>query len=299
MKFDSFRYLLKQGWKNMGANRMMTFASIGVLTACFIITGVAALLTVNVNNVVDYLAGQNEIVVNVLPELSDEQAHMIGDAIWDVSNVSGVVYVSKQEAFAEVERMLQSYGNLLEGFELIFPAQYHVTVEDLSLIEQTNAELSAIAGVERTHVPIDLAGVMITIKNAVTYGGWGLVAILVIVSVIIISNTIRLTVFARRRELNIMKYVGATNVFIRFPFFVEGMTVGIIAGLVASGIVCGAYFLAIDFLYGMYNVWVLSLLSSLLPLSAIWYYVLIAFVVMGVLIGGIGTSASVRKHLEV
>ncbi|MDL2293578.1 permease-like cell division protein FtsX [Ruminococcaceae bacterium OttesenSCG-928-D13] len=299
MRLSSFGYLCKQGWKNMGANRLMTFASIGVLTACFIITGIAALLVLDINAVVDHLADQNEIAVYLYPEVEDDRAEQIGNEIRALPNVGEVEYVSKLDAFGKMERMMEGYGNLLDGFEQIFPASYNVTVEDLGLIGETNQRLEAIDGVERTYVPVDLAEIMITIKNAVTYGGWGIVILLGLVSLIVISNTIRLTVFARRREISIMKYVGATNTFIRLPFFVEGMTVGIIAGLLSSGVVCGAYYLAMNFLHEMYNVWVLGLLDSLLRLEDIWYFVVVGAVVLGVIVGGIGTASSVKKHLKV
>ena len=299
MRLSSFGYLCKQGWKNMGANRLMTFASIGVLTACFIITGLATLLTLDVNAVVDHLAGQNELSVYLFPEVEDARAEQIGEEIKALPNIEKVEFVSKEDAFHIMERRMEKYGNLLDGFDMIFPASYNVTVQDLGLIDQTNQQLSAIDGVERTYAPVDLAGVMVTIKDAVTYGGWGLVLILALVSLIVISNTIRLTVFARRKEISIMKYVGATNAFIRMPFFVEGMTVGIIAGLLSSGVVCGAYYFALNFLHGMYNVWVLGLLGSLWRTEDIWYLIVGGAVLLGIIVGGIGTASSVKKHLKV
>lgn len=299
MRLSSFGYLCKQGWKNMGANRLMTFASIGVLTACFIITGLAALLTLDVNAIVDHLADQNELSVYLYPDVDEEQAAAVGEEIRALPNIAEVEYVSKEDAFNIMERRMEDYGNLLDGYELIFPASYNVTVEDLGMMEQTNSQLKAIEEVERTYAPVDLAGIMVTIQSGVTYGGWGIVVLLGLVSLIVISNTIKLTVFARRREISIMKYVGATNTFIRMPFFVEGMTVGIIAGLLATGVVCGAYYLVMDFLHGMYNVWVLGLLDSLYKLSDIWYFVLGGAVVLGIIVGGIGTATSVKKHLKV
>lgn len=299
MRLGSIGYLIKQGWKSMGANRLMTFASIGVLTACLIITGIASLLSININRIVDFLANQNEIVVYLNIETTPEAAAALGEQIGALDNVLKYEYVSKEDAFSQVEGWLSEYGNLLAGYEQIFPAKYLVTVDDLNFIEQTNNQLKTLPGVERTDVPSDLAGVMITLKNGVTYGGWGLVIILAAVSIIVISNTIRLTVFARRREISIMKYVGATNAFIRLPFFVEGMTVGAIAGLLASGVICGGYYLLYQYLREMYNTWVMSLLSTVLPLQSIWMYIVGGFVAFGIVIGGFGTATSVRRHLKV
>ncbi len=299
MRPSSFRYLVKQGWHNMGANRLMTFASIGVLTACLIITGIAALLTLNVNRVVDHLADQNEIVVYILPETTDQQIAEAQAQIESMPNVLEVTYVSKEEAFQQVEGWLSEYGDLLTGYDNIFPATFRVTVKDLNYISDTNLQLASLPIVEKTDVPTDLAGVMVTIKNAFNYGGIALVAILAVVSIIVISNTIRLTVFARRREISIMKYVGATNAFIRLPFFVEGITVGIIAGLLSSGLVCGGYYFVYEYIRELYNTWIMSLMSSIYTLEEIWLPVVIAFVGVGAVIGGFGTALSVRKHLKV
>ena len=299
MRLGSFRYLVKQGWHNMAANRLMTLASIGVLTACLIITGIASLLSINVNRVVDYLAGQNEIRVYILETATPEEISALGESILALSNVEESRFNSKEEAFTQMQDWLGEYEQLLEGYPDIFPASYRVTVKDLSRIGETSMQLLALPGVESVTAPSELAGVMITVKNAVSYGGWALVTILGIVSIIIISNTIRLTVFARRKEISIMKYVGATNAFIRLPFFVEGMTVGIIAGAIAAGAVCGAYYLVLEAIGQSLNLWVRSVTVSILPLEDIWMYLAGAFAVIGILIGGVGTANSIRKHLKV
>ncbi|MDL2323837.1 permease-like cell division protein FtsX [Ruminococcaceae bacterium OttesenSCG-928-A16] len=298
MKLGSFRYLVKQGWKGMAANRLMTLASIGVLTACLIITGIASLLSLNVNRVIDYLGNQNEIVV-YLYDISQEEMDALGAAIVQTPNVKEATSVSKEEALEQMKGWMGDYANLLDNYPTILPASFRVTVEDLSLLAQTNEQLKIMPGVESTSAPSELAGVMVVLKNAVNYGGWALVLILALVSIIIISNTIRLTVFARRREISIMKYVGATNTFIRLPFFVEGMTVGLVSGLIGAGVVCGAYYLVMQYIQGSQNLWVAAIISNLLPLQSIWLYVVLAFVAFGLFIGGIGTTNSIRKHLKV
>lgn len=298
MKLGSLKYLVKQGWKNMAANRLMTFASIGVLTACLIITGIASLLSINVNRAIDFLGNQNEIVV-YLNDISPEETTALQDTIAAIPNVQSIVYVSKENALEQMKVWMEDLGYLLDGYSTIFPANFRVTVSDLSLLVQTNEQLKILPGVESTKSPSELAGVMVALKNGVTYGGWALVAVLALVSIIIISNTIRLTVFARRREISIMKYVGATNAFIRLPFFVEGMTVGILSGLIGSGVVCGIYYLVMQYIHDSKNTWVAGIISSLLPLKSIWVYILVAFIAFGLLIGGIGTANSIRKHLKV
>lgn len=300
MRLGSFRYLVKQGWKSMAANRLMTFASIGVLTACLILTGIAGLLSLNVNSIVAYLGSQNEIVVYVKGDADEALVEQLGTQIDAIENVDSKRIVTKEDAFAEVAELLgEDYAYLLRGREGIFPVSYRVTVKDLALLDNTVEQLRPLDGVDSISSPTQVAGVIVQISKAVTYGGWALVLVLGIVSVIIISNTIRLTVFARRREISIMKYVGATNTFIRLPFFIEGMTVGIIAGLLGSGVVCGAYYLVLGYIHSSTNLWVKSITNSLYPLQDIWYYVVIVFVIFGAFIGSIGTANSIRKHLKV
>ena len=145
----------------------------------------------------------------------------------------------------------------------------------------------------------DVSELFVSIRNAVNYVCYGLVVVLALVSVVVISNTIKITVFNRRKEIGIMKLVGATNGFIRFPFFVEGVTSGLIAAALASGIVCGAYY-ALCRWYAE-NPSNLSLLlgGALLPLQNLWYYIVIGFAAFGFVLCGIGTAASIRKHLKV
>lgn len=298
MKFSSLRYLIKQGWKSMSANRLMTFASIGVLTACLIITGVATLVSLNVNRVIDFFGTQNEIKVFLL-DISEEETTQLEQAIRDIENVQDITYTSKQQALADMQEMMSDYSGLMDGYGEIFPASFTITVNDLNLIAQTNEQIKTMPGVDTTETLTELTGFLISLKNGVTYGGWGLVIILALVSIVIIGNTIRLTVFSRRREISIMKYVGATNAFIRLPFFVEGMTVGAISGLIGSGIVCGMYYLVMQYINDASTVLVSGLISSLLPLESVWKYIIIGFVAFGIFVGGLGTANSVRKHLRV
>jgi cell division transport system permease protein len=296
---SSFKYLVKQGWHNMAANRLMTLASVGVLTACLLITGIASLISINVNRIVNYLGKQNEIIVYIYEDATPEEIAALGETIRTTPNVQEVRFNSKEDAYTQMQSWMGEYTALLEGVEDIFPASYRVTVESLEQIANTSQRFVGLPGVEEVSTPTELAGVMVTIKNAVNYSGWGLVAILGIVSIIIISNTIRLTVFARRREISIMKYVGATNGFIRLPFFVEGMSVGVIAGLISSAVVCTAYYFVVQYIKQSGNLWVASITSGILPLSQVWYWLLIGFVSFGVLIGSLGTVNSIRKHLRV
>lgn len=301
MRFSSFTYLVRQGLHSMRANRLMTFASMGVLTVCMVLIGLAYLLGVNVDAIVEYIGEQNESIVYLEDGLSEEQIADIDSQIRATPGVVSVTYVSPEDVLATYSSMLDEYANMYEAFENDnpFSANYRVVIEDISQLEQISDELGQIEGVATVSAPLELSQAFTSIQRVVSYASYGLVAVLAIVSIVVINNTIRITVFARRKEIGIMKLVGATNGFIRFPFFVEGTTSGLISAAIASGIVCGAY-------YGLCK-WYAEKPSNfsqmfggeLVPLTSVWYYIVIGFVVLGFVLCGIGTATSIRKHLNV
>ena len=244
MRFSSFTYLVRQGLHSMRANRLMTFASMGVLTVCMVLIGLAYLLGVNVDAIVEYIGEQNESIVYLEDGLSEEQIADIDSQIRATPGVVSVTYVSPEDVLATYSSMLDEYANMYEAFENDnpFSANYRVVIEDISQLEQISAQLGQIEGVATVSAPLELSQAFTSIQKVVSYASYGLVAVLAIVSIVVINNTIRITVFARRKEIGIMKLVGATNGFIRFPFFVEGTTSGLISAALASGIVCGAYY---------------------------------------------------------
>ena len=301
MKWSSFKYLVKQGWHSMVANRLMTLASIGVLVACLMITGVAALLSVNVTSYVDYLETLNEIV-------------------FFIDNVAACEYVPKAAAVEEMREYLGDYGDIMNDYagegntENPLPASFRVSVTDVADLAPTVERIKAMGAYTATaedgtasdanvfykvNSPSELSSTLVNLKRIVNYIGWGLVAVLGVVSVVVISNTIRLTVFARRKEINIMKFVGATNAFIRLPFFVEGMTVGAISGVLATVVVGGAYYGLEQALLQPEALWLNEFTKCMWPFMDIIWPLLGGFVLFGVAIGGVGCASSIRKHLKV
>ncbi len=301
MKWSSFQYLTKQGLHNLRANRLMSLASIGVLTACLLLTGIAGLFSANVNSLVEYLGDQNETVVYLDQGLSDEELASVDQTLRSMPGLAAVTYVSQEEVLETYKGYMSEYADLFNDFEEDNPfhANYRVVLEDLNQLDEMIAQLEQIDGVYSVSAPTQLSSVFLTIQRAVTYAGWALVAVLALVSVVVISNTIRLTVFARRKEINIMKYVGATNGFIRWPFFVEGTSVGLISGLLAAGLVIGAYALVVNRIGAMSGFWGPILGSCLLRVGQVWPVVLGAFLIFGVVIGSTGPATSIRKYLEV
>ena len=302
MKWSSFKYLVRQGIHSLGTHSMMTFASIGVLTVCLVLTGIAYLFSVNVDSLIDYLGSQNETVVYLNPDLNEEQTAAVDTAIRSISGVSGVEYVSKEDVLSTYKGyMSEQYADLWDAIDNDnpFKANYRVTVKDLDDIQRISDELSAIEGVDSVSAPLAMSNVFVQVQDVVTFAGYGLVAVLAVVAVVVISNTIRITVFARRREINIMKYVGATNGFIRLPFFVEGMAAGLISAFIASVIVLGGYWVLTYYSDLVPGFWRSLLSESVVPVTDVWYKVVPAFAAFSVLMGGVGSLVSVRKHLDV
>ena len=299
MKFSNFKYLVKQGFSNFKENRLMSLASIGVVVSCLIIVGICGLLAININNFANFLGSQNELVVYIYDDATQDEIDAIDSFIKSNENIATYNFVSKEEAQMGY---LGEYGELLESYqgeENPLPASFRCTVKNLSAIQQTSDELSVLEGVELLSTPTELASVLITLKNAAFYGGFGVLAILVFVSIVVISNTIRLTVFARRKEIGIMKFVGATNGFIRLPFIVEGVIIGTIAAIVTFGVLSGAYSYLLYYLTTTATGWLAMVSTVLIAYADIWYYMLAIFLGFGWFIGAAGSAISMKRYLRV
>lgn len=301
MRFSSFTYLVGQGLHNLRANRLMTFASMGVLTVCMLLIGAAYLLGVNIDAMVEYIGDQNVTVVYMNLDATEEQIAAADAAIRSTEHVVGVTYVSPQEVLSIYNEALADYIDLEEAFadDNPFYPNYRVVVDSPDNIPAVKQQLEQIDGVYRVNAPLELSNIFVSLQTAISYACYAVVAVLAIVSIVVINNTIKITVFNRRKEIGIMKLVGATNGFIRFPFFVEGVTSGLIAAVIASGVVCGSY-------YGLCR-WYMENPSNLsqmfggqlVPLTEVWYYIVGGFALLGFVLCGIGTATSIRKHLNV
>ena len=231
MRFSSFTYLVGQGLHNLRANRLMTFASMGVLTVCMLLIGAAYLLGVNIDYMVEYIGNQNETVV-YMDDATEDQIAAADAAIRSTPHVVGVTYMSPEDVLATYGDMLKDYTNLQQVFQddNPFTPNYRVTVDDPDNIEAVSAQLMQIDGVASVKAPLAMADTFTSLQQVINYACYGIVAVLAIVSIVVINNTIKITVFNRRKEINIMKYVGATDAFIRLPFFVEGFLLGLLSG---------------------------------------------------------------------
>ena len=225
----------------------------------------------------------------------------VEEAIRSIPHVAGVEFISKDQMLDEYSQRLEGYTNLKEMFQNDNPllANYVVRADEPANISSVAAALQNVDGVRAVNSPQAMSDLFVSLQKAVTYVCYGLVIVLAIVSVVVISNTIKITVFNRRKEIGIMKLVGATNGFIRFPFFVEGVTSGLISALIASAIVCGGYYAVYEW-YGKNPTNLTAMFGgTLLPLQDLWYYVVLGFMLFGFVLCGIGTATSIRKHLQV
>ena len=301
MRGSSLGYLIRKGISNIWLNRMMSAASMGILTACLIIVGGSGLLAVNIRDLFTSIENQNEVVIFIKEDATEADVTELGDHIDSLEHVSDYYYVSKAEALEEQKTYMGDKGYLLDGLEddNSLPASYRLTLSGLEYLGEIVSDLQHYRGVDTISAPTDLADTLTGVEKTILVLGSIIIGILIVASTVVISNTIRLTLFARRREINIMKYVGATDGFIRLPFVVEGITIGIFSAILAFGVILAIYE-SLGTLFAETQIsWLTSVSSNLIPFRTLWYYVLGGFLIAGVLIGSISSSTSIRRYLRV
>ena len=301
MKTSSFTYLMKEGARNIWVNRMMSLASIGVLVCCMLLIGSAILLSINLNGMVSYMENQNEMVAFLDDSADDIMVEAVKAALDDNDNISSYEFVSREDALAQFSDIVPEtlLENLKEDQEEVFPLSFRITLKDLSKLQKTTAELQAIPGIMQVNAPTNVAETVTGIKNAVYVCGSAVVLILLAVTLIIIANTIKVTVFNRRKEINIMKYVGATDTFIRMPFVVEGILLGVISAAIAYLLLWGGYTYLIGYIQESTTTSFAAFFRNLVPFTDVARELLISFVIGGVGVGVVGSMIFVRKHLKV
>ena len=302
MKASSFKYLVKEGGKNVWLNRLMSFASIGVLTTCLLLIGFSWLLSANIASMIDYIGDQNEVVMFIKDDVSEEDVAANLQTLQHDSRLFDVTYVSKEQAMEELSETMEDSAALLEGLEgdeNPLPRSYRFRIVDLEDTSEIVSEFSQNPITEQINAPTDVADTITNIRDMINLFAMIIIIALVIVSLVVISNTIRATVFSRRKEINIMKYVGATNNFIRIPFFVEGIFIGLISAAIAFLLIWGIYFLLFSLMADYASSWLNDLMASIIPFEQIAGKLLGGFVLAGVVVGAVGCTFSVRNHLKV
>ncbi len=298
---NSFFYLVRQGFKNIWNNHLMSLASIGVLTSCMLLIGAALLLSVNISSVVDDLEDQSEAIVYLEDNLSSDEREEVRDGIIATGKVATIEFISKEDALRSMMESMGDDGILFDAYDdnNNLPDSYRVTFHDVSELEMTVAHITALPGVYSVSALTEVAEVITGVKKMVYIGGTIIIGLLIAVSLMIIGNTIKITVFSRRREVNIMKYVGATNGFIRLPFIVEGISLGVISGALSYGIIYLAYDYIVKWVSSQNASWFSQIISDLVPFAEVSQYLLIGFIGGGAFIGLFGCVAFIGKHLKV
>ncbi len=295
MKGYDFFYFLREGVKSIFLHGFMSFAAVSVILACLIIIGSFMLLTMNVSMIISEAETSTEMVAFVDDTLSLSEARSIGSKINRIENVSKSTFVSSEKAFEEYAQELGEDSYLLEGLEgeSILRHRYRVYIEDVSLTSETAERIRKIPGIAKVNASLEISQSIMNMKNVVSAVTYILAAILVGVSIFIISNTVKLTTFDRREEIAIMKMVGATNAFIRWPFVFEGFILGTLGGA-----------LAFVGQWAIYNYAVQKISESLSIINLINFQTIaipmfILFLISGFLVGIGGSVLTIRKFMRV
>ena len=301
MRISTFFFLTRRGIRNLGKHWAMTIACIASLSVCMTLNTFASLAEVNVDSMVNYLGNQNETVVYLDPDCDDATAQQVGDTIAAMDGVTNVQYVSKQDVLDTYRGYMEDYSSLWDEFETDnpFKANYRVSISDLSKMDRMSKKMQAIPGVYSVTAPVEMTNVFVQVQQAVTKGGRLIVLVLMVVSIITVGSTIRLSVFARRREIEIMKYVGATNALVTLPFVIEGLTIGLISGALTAGVSVAAYSYTVSAAGTLGGLWQMIMGRALVPVANVWPTILTYSLAGGALVGGLGSMFSIRKHLNV
>lgn len=296
MSGASFRYLVKEGFRNTWTNRMMSIASICVLLSCLVLIGSASMIFLNINSLVQKIEDENVIMVYIDDEATDADIDEMGIKLNDISNVEKIEFVAKEDAWAEqIATMDEAQAEFFTETtdEIPLPDAYKVTVKDLNQFTSTVKEIKALDHIYTVRQNTDLAKKLATLSHGITIIAIVIISVLFAISLFIISNTIKLTVYSRRLEISIMKSVGATNSFVQLPFVVEGIILGVVAGVLSLFAVWGIYEVAVKSFADVFRsigLTALTFADYALPILGI-------FIAIGIISGVGGSLITMRKYL--
>ncbi len=298
MKIKTMGYMIKQGFIGLWRNRGMSFASIASVTASLLVLGMIIILVLNMNNIAEMGQSQfDNIQVYLEDELENEQISNIGAELENIQGVSYVEYESQDDALEKMKESWGEQGYLLETLENNpLPDSYVVYFQELEASQAVVRNIERITGVDEVRYYQDVIDNLVNIADFVQLAGLILIGILGLIAMFIISNTIKLTLNARRQEISIMKYVGATNWFIRWPFVVEGIFLGFFGSLIALVVVYFGY----EYVYNLVYARFYALFAEyIVSAEAMLQQITVMFIVIGIGVGILGSLISMRKHLKV
>ncbi|MBS1408421.1 MAG: ABC transporter permease [Oscillospiraceae bacterium] len=295
MKKNNIGYLLREGFRGVFLHGFMSFAAVCVTVACLIIMGTFSLVLYNVHVMIVDLEKENQVLVYIDEDYSEAEAKSVGSRINLISNVHEAKFVSREQALDNFVGK-QSDTTAFNGVDAsILRDRYEVTVEDNSLLEQTVAEIEKIDGVAEVSAHYEIANGFQSLQKVLNIASMVIIIVLFVVSLFIISNTVKLAMYSRSEEIAIMKMVGATNSFIRLPFVVEGFILGMLGAVIAFFLEWGLY----DFLQAKIAVVDTLRLFQIVPFAEVIELVAISYALTGFAVGVVGSLLSIRKFLKV
>lgn len=300
MKYNILGYLIGEGFSNVFKNKKSTMASLVIMCATMIIFGVFLIFEQNINHFVKEVEAAQGMQVFIKNGTTQEQIQEIGEKIREIDGVSTAEFKSKEDALNTMKEGFGDKQDLLDGFEgenNIFPDSYIVTLTDLTKNGQVQDEIWKLENIKKITNKDETVSTLISLANGIKIVTGVILILLIIISTFIIANTIKLTVHARRKEISIMKYVGATNSFIRWPFMVEGMIIGIISSAISIAIVGIGYHFAAQQLVNSQMMKLINM--SLVSFSDMLSSIILVYMLLGIGIGAIGSVISMRKYLKV
>jgi len=286
------KYYFTEGVRGTFQHGFGSFASIGVIAACLLIMGSFSLVAVNVRAAISALEQKNEILVFLDAGLTDAEAKSVGTRISAIDNVRGRVYESREDVLQQMAELMGAES--LEGVDPgIFVPQYRVQLEDIALARETVRLLEGLDGVDEVKSAEQEMGFLLSVRRVVEIVSIALIVLLIVISLFIMSNTIKLTTFDRREEIGIMRVVGATKGFVRWPFVVEGFLLGMVAGAVAFFVEWFAYARLAGYVLNRFG-----LMFELLPFQTLRLPLFLVFLLTGFLVGIGGSVMTIRKFLR-
>lgn len=299
MRYNGFVYLISEGFSNVFKNKKGTMTSLITMICAMFMFGAAFAIGENVNYIMKQVQQEQGIEVFILNDATDEEVTKLGENIKNLDGVSTATFKSKQEALDSVKESFKEYPEAIAGYEndYIFPASYVVKLTDLSKAEEVENAISQMDSVKNIRSSNDTINTLLKIANGIRVAIAVVFAGLLIIAITIISNTIKLSVHSRRKEISIMKYVGATNSFIRGPFLVEGIIIGILAACITVVLITFGYDGVVTQIESSQVLQAMNV--SLLQYAEILKSIIIVYAILGIGIGALGSGLSMRKYLEV
>lgn len=296
-------YLFGQGMKNIWTNRIMSVASFCILSVSLLLIGFTMLFTANINRFVSGVENKNEVVIFLDEDVDSTMASAMENTIRNIQNVESVTFYSKDEALEDMKKSMES-DNADQLFSYVgednpLPDAFRIRIADIEEISPTLMDINRLDGIDSIKSPTDFINILTGLKRFIGIVSAVILLALILVSLVIISNAARASVDIRKREIAIMKLVGATNTFIKVPFFVEGMFLGALAGIFASAVTCIGYSELVKVLSQDMTVWSIMSVNGFIPMSEFMVKLVIGYAAAGMIISAFGTVMSTRKYLKV